>query len=217
MNQANNRTNQPKTQASNHANFIEALKANTASIATDTANGYIDDFLVGTAKQIGSTLLNRQPTTSSSSQDQDFNFEEFLHQNERDQALRQGHQQVKTEYEQTETVIFNRRKQEVDGKIESIRIELQKLATEIVHLDQSTQAVIAQEVVDPGTYHLTFFEKLLNLISHLRKRVAESRNWAALHNQRSTTKSYYWKQANNKVGGTKFMLSQERTLATQTG
>ncbi len=198
-----------------HANFIEALKSSGGNIIKDTAKSFKDDLIKGTASQMVDTIFNtNQKSDQQENQPQPFNFSEYLKSGEN-----RGRQKerIKYELEQTETVIFNRRKQEVDQKIETIRIELKSLATEIVHLDKSIETAISQEITDPGTYHLNFFEKLISFLKNTRKRVVESRNWAALHNQRSTTKSYYWKMANKKKGGTKFSLSQERQVATQTG
>lgn len=198
-----------------HANFIEALKSSSSGIAKDSIKGFSQDFVLGTAKQVGDTLLNTNQSKTPNQENPDpFNFAEYLHSSEK--SIR-SQDRVKYEYERQETVIFNRRQEEVNHKIDQIRVELKRLAKEIVYLDQSTQAVIAQEIKNPGTYHLNFFEKLLSFLQYMRKRVVESRHWASLQNQRSATKSYYWQMSNKKVGGTKFMLSQERTLATQTG
>jgi hypothetical protein len=94
---------------------------------------------------------------------------------------------------------------------------MKQLAKSIVSLDQTTTTVIDQEVVSPGLYHLSFFENLLSFLRETRKRITDSRNWAAMHSKRGASRSYYWNQVNAKVGGTKFMLSQERQVVTQTG
>ena len=216
MNQSNRSSNQSSFGRSSHSNFIEALKSNGSSIAHDTVKGFKDDVLKGTAKQFTETIFNSSSPDQQTQQqpEKPFNFSEYLQSNEK--KVR-SQQYVKYEYEQSETVIFNRRQEEVNKKIDQIRIELKQLAKEVVFLDQSTQAVIEQELVDPGSYHLNFFEKLLVFIRHMKKRVVESRHWASMQSQRSQAKSHYWKMANKKVGGTKFSQSQERTLATQTG
>lgn len=216
-----NQSNRSSSQVSNsgrvsHTNFIEALKSTGSSIAQDTVKGFTNDVLKGTAKQISQTVFNSSSPDQQTQEQAEppFNFSEYLQSNEKKVKAQQY---VKYEYEQTETVVFNRRQEEVNKKIDQIRIELQQLSKEIVFLDTSTQAVIEQELVDPGTYHLNFFEKLLSFIRHMKKRVVESRHWASLQSQRSQAKSHYWKMANKKVGGTQFSQSQERTVATQTG
>jgi len=219
MNNTKNPTSQSKPtnrRVNSHANFIEALKSAGGDIARDTARGFSQDLIAGSIKQTADTLFNSYSTPSSDNsqeQQESIDFSEYINQQEQARA----HQRVQQEYEQRETVIFSRRQQEVEKKIEEVRLELKKLAQEIINLDQSTQAVIAQEVIAPGTYHLNFFEKLAQFLRTMRKRVAESRHWAAMQNQRSQHQSYYWHMSGKKTGGTKFSLSHERTVATQTG
>ena len=215
MSHLNPKSSKNSSNKVSHVNFIEALKSTGASIAQDTAKGFTNDFLKGTAKQFTETIFNSssQPTQPQPDQE-NFDFQEYLQSSEK---RTRAQDRVKYEYEQSETVIFNRRQEEVNQKIEQIRLELKSLAKEIVFLDQSTQSAIEEELVEPGTYHLNFFEKLISFIRTMRKRVAESRHWAAMQSQRSQTKSYYWKMSNKKAGGTMFSQSQERTVATQTG
>lgn len=211
--------NSSKPGATSHTNFIEALKTNSGSLARDVATGYARDFVGGTAKQAVDTIFNagsasQSPEDTQPEQQSSIDFAEFLKSNE---AKVRARDRVKYEYESSETVIFNRRQQEVTKKIDQIRIELKQLARSIVTLDSTTETTIEQELVEPGTYHLNFFDKLLEFIQNLKKRVEHSHHWASLQSRRSRHKSYYWQQASQKVGGTKYMLSQERTIATQTG
>lgn len=209
-----------KRPMTHHANFIEALKANGSSMVQDTVKGFKDDLIKGSVNQMADTLFNPSQPNNNADNDQydqqPFDFNEYLNSGEEYEKQRQ-HDMVQREYEQVETVIFNRRQEEVSKRIDEIKFELKRLADNIVGLERSTTTVIEQEIIDPGTYHLSFFEKLLSFIQQMNKRVAESRHWASLHSQRGKSKSYFWKQANKKVGGTKFLLSQERQVATQTG
>jgi len=212
-----NTTQKSKGAYSNHVNFIEALKSTGSNLVTDTVKGIKNDVIKGTGQQIVDSLFNTNSSGNSQPDekpDSPFNFSEFMHSSE--QRTR-AQDRVKYEYEQQETIIFNRRQEEVNKKIEEIKIELRRISETLGVIDNSVKTVIAQEEVNPGTYHLNFFERLLVFLQHMRKRVTEARNWAAMHQQRTQTKSYFWKQSNKKVSGTKFMLSQERQVATQTG
>ena len=200
------------------ANFIEALKDASAGIAKNTARGLSHDLIGGVAGQAVDTLFGASaPQNPQPNEQQDpFNFEELLRQNEASHRRQLQHQEVQRTYESKQVEVYNQRQREVDQKIQAVRVELQKLAREVINLDTSTQTAIREEITDPGTYHLNFFEKLLSAIKFLRKKVVESRHWAAMHQERRA-KSYYWQQANSKVSGTKFMLSSERSVVTQTG
>jgi len=200
---------------SQHANFVEALKSAGGGIAKDATKGFVQDFLLDTPGQMADSFFGSSPSSSQpNEQAQPFDFTEYLKSHE---SRTRSQERVKYEYQNTETVIFNRRQQEVEDRIKSIQLEIKKITKEIVHLDQATQAAAFQEIAKPGTYHLNFFEKLLSFLVTLRKRVVESRHWASLHQQRQQAKSYYWHMSQQKVGGTGFSMSQERALATQTG
>jgi len=71
------------------------------------------------------------------------------------------------------------------------------------------------EPVEPGVYHLNFFERPKQAIIIFRKKIEDSASWLALFNQRAKKRGYYWTQF--KKSGTKFLLSQERYMATQAG
>lgn len=212
-------SNKPKiSQNATHTNFIEALKSHSSGIAKGVASGIKDDLIGAMPNNMMDSLFgsNNSNQNTDAFNNQPFDFSEYLNSQETF-AKKSQHERIKRIYEHSETEIFNRRNEEVKKKIEQIQIELKMLAKEVIALDQSTQSVISQEVKDPGIYHLNFFDKLIIFIRRLRKQVAESRHWAALNNHRKGHKSYFWQQASNKVGGTKFMLSQERSVQTQSG
>jgi hypothetical protein len=114
-----------------------------------------------------------------------------------------------------ETQVFSRAEEEIKAEIVKIQQELKKLAKELAQMDQGAQKAAEEELVNPGTYHLAFFEKLRSFLLQLRKKVAESENWLAISSQRKRRQNYYWKGVNKS--GTKFMLSQERYMSTQAG
>ncbi len=103
---------------------------------------------------------------------------------------------------------------QVRQQIEAIRQELAMLAKELGTLNQEVQKAIHEVPVDPGTYHLNFFERLRATIILLRKSVRDSSTWLNLSNSKKKQKGYWGMY---KKHGTKFGLSSDRTPATQTG
>ncbi|MFH0943127.1 MAG: DUF5660 family protein [Candidatus Beckwithbacteria bacterium] len=151
--------------------------------------------------------------SNQSSSDEFFNFEEFLNQQE--QKIRN---QERTRFEairREEQVIFSREQNQVKTQIETIQVQIKELVKEQVGLMEEIDKTAFQAVVNPGKYHQNFFERLLHLIKLARKKVVESRTWLQMHNHRSQCKSAYWQGV--KKGGTSFMLSSDRTVATQSG
>ncbi|MFC1653514.1 DUF5660 family protein [Patescibacteria group bacterium] len=117
--------------------------------------------------------------------------------------------------EVTSASIFNREQEEIKKAIKEIQEELKKLAKELAGIGSDIDKVVHQEIVNPGTYHLNFFEALRRYLVQLRKKASESGNWLDISQQRKQSQNKYW--GGVKKSGTKFMLSSERTMATQAG
>jgi len=176
----------PKTN-SKFQNFLEAFKDSQAS---------------------GQTPAGRRPGAGEA-----FNFEEFLNQQEA--RIRRQERVRFEEIRREEQIVFSREKQQITTQIETLQIQIKQLAKETAGVMVEAEKAVFTAVTNPGTYHLNFFEKLMQLIKLARKKIHESKTWLQLFNHRSQCKSAYWQGV--KTGGTKFMLSSDRTVATQAG
>jgi len=126
--------------------------------------------------------------------------------------------QSQQEFSQTHTVeklVFSKTDQEAKLQVKALQAELKKLAASTKKLTKEVTIAISQEPVNPGVYHVNYLERLRGWLVLLKKRIDESATWLAEFNQRSKKRHYYWNQV--KKSGTKFMLSQERYMATQAG
>ena len=111
--------------------------------------------------------------------------------------------------------IIQENTQVLSRKIEEIIIELKRLivASEELQLEFK-EVAIEQRVVNPGKYHLSFFEWILSAIRLARMKIEDSSSWlTAFHSKKA--KKQYWQMF--KKHGTTFGLSNERVVATQTG
>lgn len=127
-------------------------------------------------------------------------------------------QRFQQEFKQPRTVevsVFTEAEQRAKLEIVAVQQELKKLAESTKHLTKEVEVAVRQDPVNPGVYHLSFLQKLRRKIILFKKRVDESASWLDEFNYRATKKGYYWGQV--KKSGTKFMLSQERYMATQVG
>lgn len=116
---------------------------------------------------------------------------------------------------QEERLVFKQEEQKTRLQIKAIQEELKKLAESTKDLAKEVEIASKLEPVEPGVYHLNFFEKLKQLIITFRKKVEDSASWLSLFNQRAKRRSYYWAQV--RKSGTKFMLSAERYMSTSVG
>jgi hypothetical protein len=103
---------------------------------------------------------------------------------------------------------------ETKQQIEAIRVELKALAQSLKGLHQEVLTAVETAPVDPGIYHLNFFEQLRSFLKVLRTQIEDSRSWLSSSNSRKK-KMGYWGMY--KKHGTSFGLSQERSLATSAG
>jgi len=181
-----------------HANFIEALK----SIGGQTARSVSHDVLGG----VGRDFVQNLTGNGFASAENPFSHEEQINLEV---------QRIARQRELNETKVFDRKAEEIKVRVEVIRDELKMLAKELAGMDTSLEKAIEEEIANPGTYHVSFFEKLRRLILDLRKRVADSSSWMETASYRKASQGVYW--GNVQKSGTKFLLSQERTMATQAG
>lgn len=103
---------------------------------------------------------------------------------------------------------------ETKKQIDAIRAELKGLIASLKNLHTDVQNAVTQEVVDPGIYHLNFYDQLRTFIHVLRQQVEDSRSWLASFHSRKK-KMGYWNMF--KKHGTTFGLSNERSIATSAG
>lgn len=116
---------------------------------------------------------------------------------------------------QQERLLFKQSEQDTQLRVRGILAELKKLAVSTATLAEEIEVAVQQAPVDPGIYHLSFFEKLRQTIILFKKKIENSATWLAAFNQRAKKHNYYWAQV--RKSETKFMLSQERYMSTQAG
>lgn len=105
--------------------------------------------------------------------------------------------------------------QELSVKIQEIIIELKQLMNVSQELKvEFKQIATEQKIVNPGKYHVSFFEWVLLLVRQARMKVEDSSAWVAAFKSKKAKKQY-WSMF--KKHGTTFGLSNERVVSTQTG
>ncbi len=115
------------------------------------------------------------------------------------------------------TEVFNLREAKDKELIKQLQEQLRALVKEVKTLDASVQTAIHSDVVDPGTYHVHFFQQLLNFVVLMRKRVHEANTWIENFNSRSKKQGHFWSQVASKKGGTAYLMSQEHQVARNVG
>ncbi len=115
------------------------------------------------------------------------------------------------------TEVFNFREAKDKELIKQLQEQLRALAKEMKTLDSSVKTAIHADVVDPGTYHVHFFQQLLNFVVLMRKRVQEANTWMENFHSRAKKQGAFWGQVYSKKGGTAYLMSQEHQVARNVG
>lgn len=109
----------------------------------------------------------------------------------------------------------------VEKKTGELRLQLHAISQEVYQLAKSTQG-LAEEVkvaamqvpVEPGEYHVVFFEKLLDFIKGFRKKIEDAGLWLHATNKRAERKNYW---AMYKKKGSSFLLAPDHYLQRSAG
>ena len=95
---------------------------------------------------------------------------------------------------------------ELTAELQAIMLEIKKVAESTQNLAEVTQASMISAPVEPGIYHLNFFENILEFLQSFRKRIDLATTWLQSANKRAEKKNY-WSQYKKK--GTTFLLNPE--------
>ncbi len=219
-----------KPQLNIDQNPIEAVRDIGASVVNsikeDVAKGIIGDVLEQTLrwdKMLGTNIAEREKGETSGDLIQ--GQEISLNKKTADQKAEKPHEvkkpRIEAGWDYTGEIIHSEKRisqtenRELNTKVSEIIIELKKLAKSSKELEITFREItVEQKPVNPGKYHLNFFEWMLSTIRSARMKIEDSRSWASLFASKKAKKEYW---SLFKRHGTSFGLSGERIVATQTG
>lgn len=113
-----------------------------------------------------------------------------------------------------EKELAQRKSEELKLQLKAVMEEVQQLAASTQGLSDEIKIAAMQAPVEPGPYHLVFFEKLLAFIKSFRQKIDNASTWLHATNTRANQKSYW---AKYKKLGSKFLLSSEHYLTRSAG
>lgn len=95
---------------------------------------------------------------------------------------------------------------ELKVELQAIMQEVKNVSASTQNLAEATQVSMISAPVEPGIYHLNFFENILEFLQSFRKRIDLAATWLTSTNKRAEKKNY-WSQYKKK--GTTFLLNPE--------
>ncbi len=112
-----------------------------------------------------------------------------------------------------EKYLFSEEKRVTSEKRQELRVELQAIMQELKNVADSTQglaeateAAIISAPVEPGIYHINFFQNILEFLHSFRKKIDLAVTWLDSTNKRAEKKNYW---ATYKKHGSSFLLSPD--------
>lgn len=212
MNKRSPITDKRRLNVANNDSFLEALRDLGADIVDSAAN----DVIGGIANEAYNQLTGNKSGDLKPNEPLDLTklsaTEKFT--KEEKQAEINFQNQI-FKIRQQERLIYKQSEQQTQMQIKAILVELGKLTQTTKNLAKEVEIAAAQIPVEPGVYHLNFFEKLKQTIILFRKRIEEAATWLMAVNQKARKRNFYWAQV--RKSGSKFLLSQERYMSTQAG
>ncbi len=153
---------------------------------------------------------------------QTISFKEPAQPSLQESHQKQVHLQEKLDFQRrinlTETSLRLKDRQKTEAKINLIREEIKTITSNMAQMGRQVKEmeISAQaNITQPTRYQLNFLELLLEFLKDLREKIEEGNTWLTAFQKKSNKKNYFWNQV--KKSGTRFLLSSDRTPATQTG
>jgi len=205
---ANKPKNSQRKRLPSNDSFLEALR----NLGAEVGDSVVNDIFKGIPQEALNQITGKK--SGELKPNQTLDLSKLATPEETVETPRQFTQDFLDIYHQ-ERVVWRQEEEKTKLQIAAILEELKKLASATKNLTKEVDIAAKQVPVEPGVYHLSFFEKLRETLVLFRKRVEDAATWLSAFNQRAKRRNYYWAQV--RKSGTKFMLSQERYMATQVG
>ena len=196
-------------------NVLESLK----DVGDSAQKSIKEDLLKGTSEEFFKQLFGQKTEKNFSG---DIIPGETLELNEVYTGQREENEKLRKQIS-LERNLSSEQKNQSDKELNELRIQLHALMQEIGELAKVTQNIgqdievaSMQAPVNPGVYHLVFFEKLLEFIKTFRRKIENADVWLQSSNKRAQKKDF-WGTFASKKGGAKFLLSQEHYVTRSAG
>ena len=194
-------------------NVLESLK----DLGTGTAKTVKKDLLEASGEDFFRQLLG---TKAEKKYTGEITPGEALELNEVYSGKRQENEKLRGQIE-LERRLREEEKSRIQEKGNELKIQLHALMQEVYELAKTTQGLghevevaSMQAPVNPGVYHVIFFEKLLEFMKSFRKKIEDAQIWLHASNKRAEKKNFW---SIYKKHGSKFLLSPDHYLQRSAG
>lgn len=103
---------------------------------------------------------------------------------------------------------------ELKVQLQALMQEVQMVAASTQNLAEATQVSMMTAPIEPGIYHINFFQSVLEFLRSFRKKIDMTAIWLQGSNKRAQKKNY-WSMYKSK--GSSFLLSPDHYLQRSAG
>lgn len=208
-----NNQNQKPQKAAKRSSVLENLK----DVGGNTGKTLKKDLVQGVSEEFINQLLGRKSEKKYSGDitpGESLEFEDVF-SGRREQTMKLEKQlSLEKKLREEERVRCEKKGNELRIQLKAIIEEVAALAQNTQELAEEVQIATMQAPIEPGIYHLVYFEKLLEFIRSFRKNVGQAKVWLQSSNKRAQKKNYW---ASYKKHGGKFLLAADHYVSRSAG
>lgn len=194
-----------------NTNVLESFKG----IGSSATSSFKKDLLGGIGRDFTKQLLGRYEKRSGEiTPGNEMKMDEVLSGQAAENEKLQKQLNHERALQKEEQALIKRKEEKLRMQLHAVKQEILTLAATTQNLSKQVEVAAVQAPVNPGIYHIVFFEKLLEFIKSFRKSADEANVWLQSTNMRAAKKSYW---GSYKKHGAKFLLSSEHYLSRSAG
>lgn len=194
-------------------NVLESLKdlgAGTSSQMGDLLKSTSEDFF----KELLGLPKPQKKISGELQEGQSLQMNEAMNGKAEENKLLRQQISMERQMAGDEKALANEKMQKLRVQLQAMTSEIAKLASATQGLAQETQVAMMTAPVEPGVYHVIFFEKVLEFLQAFRKKIENASVWLGSSNKRAEKKNY-WSMYKKK--GSSFLLSPDHYLQRSAG
>jgi hypothetical protein len=194
-------------------NVLESLKdlgGNTGVQAGDLLKNTSEDFF----KELFGLSVPALKRTGELSAGETLEVSEVISGREEENKKLRAQISLERQLSNDEKRVSQEKSNQLRVELQALMQEVQKVAVSTQNLAEQTQIAAFQVPVEPGIYHINFFQTMLEFLQSFRKKIDLAATWLSSSNKRAEKKNYW---AMYKKKGSSFLLSPDHYLQRSAG
>ena len=194
-----------------------SIVGNMSDISNDVLSDLWNNLVGGTVKTMSEQILGASPASRAAElyPGKIIDLQQKRQERAASVPRSEGHMEYFRSIQSADVLPKRQEDASIDRRVEEFRIEIKQLMKTSKQLETTFKSVqVEQRIVKAGRYHENLFDFIKALLRSARIRMEEGLSWSSMTKSKKQQKQY-WSMF--KKHGTTFGLSNERTVATQTG